>query len=222
MSARQFGLGNETESIQNLATPRRDAPYNETRMGPRHLAAGAAAVAVTLALIGAGGAPRLTLRNDAISIDYPASLGLALIAAAALVGAGASRAHGARRFTLAALTLACAGLGIGRLTYSVAADGKALQQKSLFGQKVLAWTIISRVDLEPKRIVAWGAGGTTIRIPTARFTAEQRASLERTISRRVYDATALAEPDPKPAAKSPNSPSPRPSPLEGEAERPAR
>ncbi len=220
MSGHKFERSNETESIRNLVTPGRNAPYNETRMGSRHLAAGAAAVAVTLALIGAGGAPRLTLRNDAISIDYPASLGLALIAAAALVSAGAARAPGVWRWTLAALTLACAGLGIGRLTYSVAADGEELRQKSLFGRRVLAWTTISRVDLEPKRIVAWGAGNTTIRVPTARFTAEQRASLEQTISRRVYDATAVA--DPKPAANSLNSPSPRPSPAKGEGERPAR
>ena len=159
-------------------------------MGPRYLVAAGVSAVVTLALAGAAGVPRLTLGNDGISIDYPAHLGLALIVAAAIVGAGASRAHSALRWTLVALALAFAGLGAGRLSYSVAASREELRQQSLFGATVLAWKTISRVDLEPERIVAWGAGDTPIRIGTARLTAQQRASLERTISRRVYEATA--------------------------------
>jgi len=157
-------------------------------MGPRQLVASGVLVTVALSLVGAG-APRLTLRNDAIFIDYPAHLGLALIAAAALVAFGASRARRAWRWTLVALAISFAGLGAGRLSYSVAASGEELRQESLFGERVLAWKSISRVDLEPGRILAWGAGDTPIRIGTARLTAEQRASLERTISRRVYEAT---------------------------------
>ena len=104
-----------------------------------------------------------------------------MLAAAALAAVGASRASGALRGTLVALALSFAGFGISRLTYSVAASGDGLRQRSLFGDRVLAWKTISKVDLEPERILAWGAGDTPIRIGTKRLTAEQRASLERTI-----------------------------------------
>ena len=160
-------------------------------MGPRKLVGSGVAATAALCFVGAG-APRLTLRNDAILIDYPAQVGLALIAAAALVAIGASRARRAGRFTLVALALSFAGLGTGRLAYSMVASGEELRQKSLFGSRVLAWKTISRVDLEAGRIVAWGAGDTRIRVGTARLTADQRASLERTISRRVYEATTPA------------------------------
>lgn len=180
-------------------------------MGPRHQIAGGVAVAVTLLFVGAGGPPRLTLQNDGIFIDYPIHRGLALIGAAALVAAGAYRARQALRWTFVAIALAIAGLGASRLSYSLAANGEELRQRSLFGSSGLAWGAISKVDAQAGRIVAWGSGDTPIRIGTARLTAQQRASLERTISRRVYEVspeTPAATPDSTATPASAGDPTP--------------
>ena len=170
-------------------------------MGPRHIAAAAAAAGATLLFIGIGGAPQLTLQNDAISIDYPAHQGLALLAVAGLAAAAARRATRPMRYTLAALAVTFVGLGAARLSFSVVASGDELRQESLFGKTVLPWAAISKVELGAERIVAWGAGDEPIRIGTTRLTAAQRASLERTISRRVHEAsTPPASPTPAPGA----------------------
>ena len=146
-------------------------------------------------LIGAGaivsmGSPRLTLTNAGLSVEYPWYRGAGALAAA--LGAALLALAVRRRWPrVAAGVLAAVGLAVGAhlFAYRLEADAAGLSSRGLGGRRVVAWPAVSRVEGGPGAIVVVGADETRIEVDTTDFRPEQRASLERTIARRIRDST---------------------------------
>ena len=60
--------------------------------------------------------------------------------------------------------------------------------RDLRGSRRLAWRAVTRVEPEAHALLLQGRGDESVDIETSGFTAEQRASLERTVARRVREA----------------------------------
>jgi len=136
------------------------------------------------------GPPRLTLTNAGLSVEYPWFRGAgALVAAfgAALLALAVRR----RWPRVAAGALAALGLAVGvhLLAYRLEADAAGLSARGLSGSRAVAWPAVSRVEGGPGAIVVVGTDETRIEVDTTDFRPEQRASLERTIARRVRDSS---------------------------------
>lgn len=136
----------------------------------------------------ASGPPRLTLLNSAIQVHYPWTQGAAGVGAA--VGAAFVAAAAARRWlrvtsgVVAALLLIAS---LERLLYRLEANDRALVSRGLLGKTVVPWWEVGRVETGPAVIVVWGQGESQVRINTSDFAPDQRATLERTVSRRVRE-----------------------------------
>jgi hypothetical protein len=148
------------------------------------LALAAAATAVALA------APRFTWENAGLTVQHPPHQG-----AAALVGATALAAtalSGTRRpaavFALAA-ACAVAALGAQRLAWRVEAVEAGLHERTLTGWTRVAWREVELFDPRPDAIRLRARSGTSITVATRGFAAEDRTRLERTIARRVKEAS---------------------------------
>ena len=155
--------------------------------------------AMLLGLWGAWGAPRITLSNTGLGIDYPGLRTLAILAAA---GTAAGLAFVLPRRSLGAAALvAVTGfsiLGVHRLVYRLEVGPAGLSVRDLRGSRRLAWRDVTQVEADAHALLLRGRGGERVDIDTSGFTAEQRASLERTVARRVREAQA----PPKDAAPS--------------------
>jgi hypothetical protein len=142
------------------------------------------------------GAPRLTLVNTGIRVEYPrwpAAAGLAIAAGAAIASAAAPRRWLGVALGVAALLAASATAG--RLRYRLEAGPQTLAARGLLGETSVPWKDVSRVEDGPEILVVWGAGDTQIRITTTDYLPDQRATLERTIARRVAEnAPSASEP----------------------------
>lgn len=134
------------------------------------------------------GAPRITLVNAGLHIEYPWRQGAGALAAAAGLGALAF-AFAARwaRVVLALLALAAVGVALDRLTYRLEADDHGLAARGWLGPTVVPWAEVTRVQSGPALIVVWGNGDAQVRVDTSYFQPHQRASLDRTIARRVRE-----------------------------------
>ena len=152
------------------------------------------------------GPPRLTLTNAGLSVEYPWFRGAgALVAAfgAALLALAVRR----RWPRVAAGALAALGLAVGvhLLAYRLEADAAGLSARGLSGsravggvqkQKISGWTSFPRTTgsvsarTGPNSAAAASSRAVTrIEVDTTDFRPEQRASLERTIARRVRDSS---------------------------------
>ena len=149
----------------------------------------ASLAALLLGLWGAWGAPRLTLSNAGLGIDYPALRSLALLGAAAvaavLVFVLPRRALGV--LALVAVT-GFSILGLHRLAYRLEVGPAGVSVRDLRGSRRLAWRDVTRVEPDPHSLLLQGRGGDRALIDTSGFTPEQRASIERTVARRVREA----------------------------------
>ena len=154
----------------------------------------ASVLLILLGAVASMGAPRLTLTNAGLSVEYPWFRGAGALAAAigATLLALALRRRWARvgAGLLAALGVA---VGVHLLAYRVEADAEGLSSRGLGGRRVVAWPAVSRVEGGAGAIVVVGADETRIEVDTTDFRPEQRASLERTIARRIHDAAAPAK-----------------------------
>ena len=150
--------------------------------------AACALAAVVAGAAGAMGSPRVTLLNAALLIDYPWRQGVALLSAAGGLGllAWAIPRRWARIAGGASL-LVVLGLGVDRLTYRLEVDEVGLATRSPFGDVVVRWPQVSRVESGDAVVVVWGVGDQQVRIPTSAFRPEQRAMLDRSIARRVRE-----------------------------------
>jgi len=151
----------------------------------------AGAVLVVAGAIASAGPPRLTLTNAGLSVEYPWFRGAgALVAAAgAALLASAFRKRWPR---VAAGALAALGLAVAThlLAYRLEADAAGISSQGIGARRTVAWPAVSRVEGGPGAIVVVGADQTRIEIDTTDFRPEQRASLERTIARRIKDSSA--------------------------------
>jgi len=142
------------------------------------------------------GAPRVVWLNAGPRLEYPPVLALAAGAAAAgalLVAAVLPRAW---RVVFALVAAGFLALAAQRLLYrlEVAEDGVAM--RGLLGARRLPWASVAHVDLRPDALALVDAEHAEVEIGTSGLTADQRASLERTVARRVREAGAKAEGQP--------------------------
>jgi hypothetical protein len=143
------------------------------------------AVAMACALASRG-APRLTLRNADVYIAYPwprpmAALGCALAAAAL---AFVARLGWAR--TMAGVFALAAALAASHLAlYRVRAGTDGVEARGLLGSRRLPWMAIKQVQTGPDQVLLTGSNGERVRVDTTDFRPEDRASLDRTIARRL-------------------------------------
>jgi len=150
----------------------------------------ASVVLIVAGAIVSMGPPRLTLTNAGLSVEYPWFRGVGALVAA--LGAGLLAVALRRRWPrIAAGALAVLGLAVGAhlLAYRLEADAAGLSSRGLTGRRTVAWPGVSRVEGGPGTIVVVGSDETRIEVDTTDFRPEQRASLERTIARRIRGTT---------------------------------
>jgi hypothetical protein len=142
---------------------------------------------------GARGAPHVTLLNTGIRIEHPharGAWGLAGAGGLALLATVVPRR--ALRFALAGAAVLAAAVAAQRLVYRLEAGPQALVVRSLFGESVLPWREVSRVDSRPEELVVWGRQDAQIRVAMGPYPPDLRVTLERAISRRVAESRATA------------------------------
>jgi hypothetical protein len=153
-----------------------------------------AASVVGLGLVAAGayyarGGPRLTLLNSGLRVEYAWVQGAGFVVAAvglAILALVLPRKW--LRVIAAAAGLVAAALAAGRIAYRLDAVLDGLSDRGVLGTSLVAWKDVRRVDAGPALILVWGPGDTQVRVNTTGFTPDQRATLDRTISRRVREA----------------------------------
>lgn len=139
--------------------------------------------------------PELTLHNTGIRIEY----GIRPVAGTLLAGAGtALLAATARRLALrilwGALAVFLLGVCAEVLRYRVDADGEGLSSQGMLSSTRIPWAAVTQVERGRDVLVVWGGEERQIRVATSDFRPEQRASLERTIARRVRESAPKAQP----------------------------
>ena len=150
----------------------------------------AAAVLIAAGAAVSMGAPRLTLTNAGLSVEYPWFRGAGAIVAA--LGAALLAVVVQRRWArVAAGALAALGVVVGGhlLAYRLEADAAGFSSRGLGGRQAVAWPAIRRVDTGPGVLVLVDGDEARIEVDTTDFRPEQRASLERTIARRIKDSS---------------------------------
>lgn len=156
-------------------------------------AAGLAAAALGLGL--ALGPPRFTWANTGLQIAHPPAQGLAALLGALALGLSVAGLR-TRALRLAGLAVATALATFGgqRLAWRLEALEGGLVERRLTGTIRMPWDKIDRVESRLAEIEVGGRDGARLRIATGGFPPEDRARLERTISRRVRETTQAATP----------------------------
>ena len=156
----------------------------------RRAALAAALATLVGGLLVAWGPLRAVWLNAGLRIDYPWPRGAsALVAAGGALGLAALTRPRALRFLAAALSIVLGLVGAGLLLYRLEALDEGLVERRLLGTVRLAWSDVTAVQTEPEALLVAGAA-TRVRIDTTQLSPDQRASLERTIARRVREASA--------------------------------
>jgi hypothetical protein len=153
---------------------------------------GLAALGTGITVVGAlrsVGPPRLVFVNAGLQIEYPVIRGLAALGAmagVALIAAALPK--------LALRLLACvAALGVcfvalHLLLYRLEATDAGLLSRGVLGTAAIAWKEVVGVDRGGDELIVTGRNDRQIRIDTTDFEPDQRATLERTIARRVQES----------------------------------
>lgn len=134
-------------------------------------------------------APRLTLLNAAVRVDFGWLAAAAALASAALMAGAASLAP--RRSLGALLAMAAvlaAAFGASRLRYRLEIGPDGLHARGLGGSTALPWTEVTRVDRGTEALVVWGPGDAQVRVDTGLLAGDQRAALERALARRIVES----------------------------------
>jgi hypothetical protein len=146
------------------------------------LAGGAAAYA--------SGPPRFAWANSGLRVDHPPAQGAAALVGALLLGVAA---FGARPRALAILggaaALGLCLLGADRLAWRLDAVDTGLSERTTLGWTRLGWQEIASVDLLPNALLVRSRSGVTVTLGTGAYPADERSRLERTIARRVHEAS---------------------------------
>jgi hypothetical protein len=143
-------------------------------------------LAAVAGALGSMGAPRLTLLNADLDIAYPWPRAAAALASAAAAAALAATVR--RRWVqvlAAAFALAAALAGTHLLLYRVRAGADGVESRTLVGTDRLSWAAIAQVETAPGLLLLTGSGGQHLRVDTTDYRAEDRATLDRTIARRL-------------------------------------
>jgi hypothetical protein len=156
----------------------------------RPAARGTLLVLAGVAAAYAFGPLRFTWRNSGLLVDHPPAQAAAAVAGAVLLGAAAFRARppflpivgGAVAFGLCVL-------GAERLVWRLEAVDAGLSERTALGSTRMGWKEIASVNLQPDALVLRARNGATLFVVTRSYPAEQRSRLERTIARRVREAS---------------------------------
>lgn len=144
-------------------------------------------------VLGFGG-PRLTLVNTGLRIQYPGTRALGLLGASVGLGLLAWAAPRAwMRWIAVVGAAATAAAGAGRALYRLDAAEEGIADRRLLGSTGVAWSEVRRVDAGADLILVWGPGDAQVRVETWGLTPDQRAMLDRTISRHVREAQEKAQ-----------------------------
>jgi hypothetical protein len=145
--------------------------------------------AVALATLAAG-APRFTWANDGVRVDHPRTqAAFALAAALAMVGAAWAVRGRWPRVAAGLGAVVLAGLAAQRLAWRIEAVAAGIHLRSLAGTARLAWREVAAVEPRAGSLTLRAADGRTLVIATHRFAPDERVRLERTIARRVLEAS---------------------------------
>lgn len=149
----------------------------------------AAAVAVGGAVLAFVTPQRLVVLNEGFRVDYtwPTVLG-AVLCALGLAALAVLLRPLAARGVCVLLALVAAGTAVSRAVYAVAADRAALTARGLTESARIAWPEVRQVQSDSRELQVAGFGDARIRIDTGGLRAHDRATLERTISRRVQES----------------------------------
>ena len=136
------------------------------------------------------GPPVLTLVNAGLSVHHPwrHPVGAVGGAAAAALLALASPRRWARLIFGALATLSVL-VAIHLTAYRVDADQTGLASRGLFGRTRIPWADVAGVDGDASQVVVTGKAQNKIRVDTTDFRPDQRATLDRTIARRVRESS---------------------------------
>jgi len=136
------------------------------------------------------GPPRLTLLNAGLRVQHSwlHPLGALAAAAGAVLLAVASPPRWARMifYGLSAFSVLVA---IHLALYRVDADQGGLASRGLLGRTRIPWGEVAGVDGDAGLVVVTGKDQRKIKVDTADFRPEQRATLDRTIARRVRESS---------------------------------
>jgi Bacterial PH domain len=135
------------------------------------------------------GAPRLVLVNAGVHIEYPPRLGWAAMGAVmglALVAFAVSRL--AVRLVIAVAALGTLFVALHLLLYRLEATESGLVSRGVLGTTAIAWRDIVGLDRGGDLLLLNGRNGGQIRVDTTDFSPTQRATLQRTIARRVQES----------------------------------
>jgi hypothetical protein len=136
------------------------------------------------------GPPRLTLLNAGLSVQHSWSHPLGALAAAtgAVLLAAASPRRWAR-IVFHALSALSVLVAIHLALYRVDADQGGLASRGLLGGTRIPWGEVAGVDGDAGLVVVTSKDQRKISVDTADFRPEQRATLDRTIARRVRESS---------------------------------
>lgn len=151
------------------------------------LALGGATLVAGAAL--AFGSPRVVWLNTGPRMEYAPAVGIAAGAAAmgaSLVAAAATQST--LRLASGLLGVFLLVLAAQRLLHRLDVVQDGVHVRGLFGSRSLPWSAVAHVDARPEVLMLVDEKGGAVEIGTASLTADQRASLERTVARRVREA----------------------------------
>jgi hypothetical protein len=136
------------------------------------------------------GPPRLTLLNTGLAVQHglrhPAGALLAAIGAGVLAMAAARVWARVVFIPLAVLSVLVA---IHLALYRVDADQTGLASRGLLRHVRIPWGEVTGVDGDAGLVVVTGRNQNKIRVDTTDFRPDQRATLDRTIARRVRESS---------------------------------
>jgi hypothetical protein len=133
------------------------------------------------------GAPQLTAFNAGLEVAYPWPRGAgAVLAGLGAIGLTLTTRRWWARIPAAALAVVSLWAGIHLLRYRVSTDGDGITARSVWGTRHLAWPALTQVENGPGLVVL-RAGENILRLDVTDFRPEDRATLDRTIARRVRE-----------------------------------
>ena len=138
----------------------------------------------------AAGPPRFTWANNGLRVDHPPTQGLAALVAALLLAVAAVGARPRALGFLGGVTaLGLLLLGAERLAWQLEAVDAGLHERTSLGWTRLGWDEVASVDPQRDEVVVRSRNGVTVRVATRAYPPDERTRLERTIARRVREAS---------------------------------
>jgi len=153
-----------------------------------------ALLAACLAASGAGllasrGPLRFTWTNDGLEAVFPGLIvAMAVASALGMALAMVPAARPATRLILGVAALTLGARAADRGVYRLEVSSVGLAERALSGSSALAWPEVVGVYSEQDRIRVRGKPDVTLQIATSLLRPEDRATLERTLSRRVRES----------------------------------